>query len=413
MKMLVVSITAVAISVMGLSVAGAQPTDPFAKFSEASDELRLRMNYDAWSAVLASTVINTGPSNRYFYRPNLEETASKLKRYHISPSWLEGNRVLFQRIEDVQAQYISDLRAGYEAIFDEREFSRLTKNQQLAYWLNLYTIGVYELVVGQYPIGDTRRIRRYWDHPVFMVAGVEMSLNDIHHNIILRYWDDPLVIYGLFQGAIGGPNIHRRAYTADNVWTLLRRNAREFVNSARGVRATFSGDLMASEIYAWSEELFPNFESDLRRHLAQFADDRTSNIMNSDDTMEAKYFDWMVADTTQGKPARASMYASAPALSIFSGGFQGSDFGVELRNVPIGSSGQPVHKDLSQFSPIEIAFQRGLELKFKVFGLPQGEVTVEEVDTDTERDIIIDEEEAQEEPPQSEILDLRIVGPTS
>ena len=53
---------------------------------------------------------------------------------------------------------------------------------------------------------------------ILEVQGVKLSLNDIQYSILAKKYDgDPLIIYGLYQGIIGGPNILNRAYTAKNV----------------------------------------------------------------------------------------------------------------------------------------------------------------------------------------------------
>jgi hypothetical protein len=50
------------------------------------------------------------------------------------------------------------------------------------------------------------------------VDGVALSLNDIQFNILKHnYANNPLIIYGLYQGVIGGPNIRKSAYTGATV----------------------------------------------------------------------------------------------------------------------------------------------------------------------------------------------------
>lgn len=365
-------------------VAEAQSTGKFAKFSESSDELRLRMTYDLINDALDGIVMETGPSHRFFYRPRLQNTGSRISRVSVSPSWMEGNRIFFHSITDDQIQIWSNMRAGYEAIFDERAFSDLTKDQQLAYWLNLYNMGVIELVASQYPVKNIERLRDYWDMPVFMVAGVQMSLNDIHHNILLKNWDDPLVIYGLFQGAIGGPKIRRRAYTAETVWGILEENAEEFVNSIRGMRAN-GDDVMISEYYDWNRALFPDFENDVRAHIAEYANAETRELLAMEDRAEPKYFDWIVADLLQGELDQGSIY---PNYLGYRFNFQqdleqggGGPLGGGV-NVPSMISNTDTSTGSMDFEMPQIAeaFFRGIEMKFETHGYPQGVVTVEEVD---------------------------------
>ena len=381
-------IAGIATSVLLTGNVQAQSTGEFAKFAEASDTLRMRMNYDIWTDVLDSIVLHTGTSNRFFYRPRLQRTGTRLSRTQVSPSWMEGNRVFYHDMGQPMAQHISNMRAGFEAIFDEREFSRLTKDQQLSYWLNLYNMAVVEIIAGQYPVQDVERIRNFWDMKVIMVAGVEMSLNDIHHEIILKNWDNPLVIYGLHQGAIGGPNILRTAYSADNVWLFLRINAREFVNSIRGIRTSTSGDLMISEYYDWNRAMFPDFENDVRRHMADFADEKTGELLALDDEAEPKYFDWIIADILQGTPNDGNMYASILGTDFMrQGNAQANGVGAPTIVQDWGNGLREMGSMDFDGPPIMKAFFSGLDMKFKQFGYPDGEVIIENVDQGTEVDV--------------------------
>ena len=56
------------------------------------------------------------------------------------------------------------------------------------------------------------------------INNVKLSLNDIQHDILDKNYDkDPLIIYGLYQGNIGSPNINKKAYSGQNVYNLLKK----------------------------------------------------------------------------------------------------------------------------------------------------------------------------------------------
>ena len=67
------------------------------------------------------------------------------------------------------------------------------------------------------------------------VAGMPLSLDDIQFTILCQNYDnDPLIIYGLYQGIVGAPDIRTSAYTGDDVYRALEENADIFINSNRG-----------------------------------------------------------------------------------------------------------------------------------------------------------------------------------
>ena len=95
-----------------------------------------------------------------------------------------------------------------------------------------------------------------------------------------NYDNDPLIIYGLYQGNIGGPNIRRTAYTGKDVYRALKNNATEFINSNRGTYSKDERVFEVSVLYDRNRAYFPDFDADLSgsyRDLGgSFADNRAA-----------------------------------------------------------------------------------------------------------------------------------------
>ena len=127
-----------------------------------------------------------------------------------------------------------------------------------------------------------------------------LSLNDIRLRIVYSQWNDPRVMYGFFNGAIGGPNIRRTAYTGSDVWRQLDSNAAEFVNSLRGVEAD-RNELKISSMYAEGRDyFFPNWPNDVRSHLADYATDLAADEVAAGGPVDASVEEWGVADLING-----------------------------------------------------------------------------------------------------------------
>ena len=298
----------------------------FLRHDEASTT---HIDYRPLDTVLRSTVWRAGPSVRQVSRNRRRTTGTRMSIANPNRSWLEGNRVFYHLLSDNQITAISDYRKGLEKMFDDRDFGALKRNEQLAYWLNLYNITVYEHIARRYPIVLLRRFHLgtrgkpgLWDQKLLRVAGVPLSLNDIEQKILIPLYNDPMVLYGLFQGAVGGPNIRSRAFYGDNVHKQLRKNAVEYVNSIRGVHK--KGDnASVSLIYGWGRALFPDWEADLRAHMLSFADGETAAIVNAAARLVPDYFDWYIADLYNGRPKWTPMYANT--VTDLSGVVQGME----------------------------------------------------------------------------------------
>jgi hypothetical protein len=181
----------------------------------------------------------------------------------------------------------------------------LNRNEQLAYWLNLYNITLLEQLIAIYPESrisdDLFAPDGILNQRLVKVSGTELSLNDIQFGIIFKiHGNNPLVMYGLFQGFIGGPNIRKQAYTGDTVFAQLRQNAEEFINSNRGTIKGYDGELRVSRLYQRNDRLFPDFEADLRAHLLKFTiGDYDATITNASQIV-ADVSDIHIADISGG-----------------------------------------------------------------------------------------------------------------
>lgn len=274
------------------------------------------INYENWTGMLKATVVRARSSSREYAKKPSAGIGAKINLANPNPSRLEASRVLYRRLEQADIDYVHNLRRAMEMLPETIGFQTLNRNAQLAYWLNLYNITVYEMVAKRSPIRkikDLRKGRRnrpsLWDEKILHVKGIALSLNDIQYKIIHKIWPDPMVIYGLYHGAIGGPNLAKKAYTSQNVYSLLDANAEEFINSLRGMRF-WGKDVHVSEMYQWNKEFFPNFEPDLRRHLRKYTNFRLSARLDSSRKIKAKIYDWYTADAIN-----ANMYAANGSAS--------------------------------------------------------------------------------------------------
>jgi len=129
------------------------------------------------------------------------------------------------------------------------------------------------------------------------VAGVPLSLDDIQFTILRQnYNNDPLIMYGLYQGIIGGPNIRKKAYTGENVYKSLKSNAIEFTNSNRGTYSKSEKSFRVSSLYERNEVYFVDFDSDLTEHLLVYLEGYEQTMLKSATSLKADINDWTITD---------------------------------------------------------------------------------------------------------------------
>lgn len=155
----------------------------------------------------------------------------------------------------------------------------LNRDEQLAYWINLYNALTVQVVLAHHPVASIRDIDISpgwfadgpWGARLLTVAGERLSLNDIEHRILRPLWRDPRIHYAVNCASLGCPNLQPEPYDARRIDAQLDAAARAFVNHPRGVRFD-DGALVVSSIYAWFQEDFGGTEQGVIRYLLSYAE---------------------------------------------------------------------------------------------------------------------------------------------
>jgi len=287
---------------------GSNPSDPVtAAFFGHDPQSDIELNHAMWSRLLSKTVVFAGRSTTRLGRGDKQSwVGSRMGFGNDLPSRYENNRVVLSGFDDEHVGLIRRYRQALEAVPAQIPLTSLSRAEQLAYWLNLYNAHALEHVAKHYPDTTTKALRSapgeppegIWHERTLEVAGMALSLVDIEQKILFPIWDDPLVLYGLWQGAIGGPRLPGRAYTASEIHRMLVENAREFINSNRGMKPA-GRVLEVSLIYGWGAPLFDGRES-LKRHIGAYARPPFAQGLEAATDIAVNLYDWHLADLSGG-----------------------------------------------------------------------------------------------------------------
>ena len=130
------------------------------------------------------------------------------------------------------------------------------------------------------------------------------------------------MIYGLYQGHIGSPNIRKTAFRGKTVYDDLAENASIFINANRGTAIKNEKTFRVSSFYERNKSFFPNFEADLTAHLAQYLKGNELAALNNAAAIDADIDDWTVTDLGGSRREVAGSLAnnSAAMQGAVSGG---------------------------------------------------------------------------------------------
>jgi hypothetical protein len=187
--------------------------------------------------------------------------------------------------------------------------TRLARDEQMAFWINLYNALTVDVVLDHYPVASIRDIaispglfsHGPWGKKLITVEGEPLSLDDIEHRILRPIWRDPRIHYAVNCASLGCPNLQPEPFTAKELGRTLDLAARAFVNHPRGMRIV-GGALHVSSIYVWFDEDFGDGEQGVIRHLMAYADPPLAMELQQLDAIEGDSYDWRLNDAGLSRP---------------------------------------------------------------------------------------------------------------
>ena len=251
------------------------------------------------------SLAQAAPSAKLWERWNAFNPASNATiDHHIWNSWL-GRFVSAGRDGINLVAYGSVTQPDRELLktyIDELmslQISDYNRDQQRAYWINLYNALTVDIVLEHYPLESIRDISSGffsagpWRLTLATIEGAALTLDDIEHRILRPIWQDPRIHYAVNCASLGCPALQPVAFTADNTETLLETAAREFINSPRGARLV-GNKLQVSSIYDWFEQDFGDNQTGVIRHLRQYASGRLATALGAIEDISDYAYDWQI-----------------------------------------------------------------------------------------------------------------------
>jgi hypothetical protein len=218
-----------------------------------------------------------------------------LRQYVVAPHPSGINRVRYQAVtpEDLKSlkKYLQEMQ--------NIAISNYNREEQKAYWINVYNAATVDLILARFPVKSIRDVnispgflaRGPWGAKLFSAEGERLSLDDMEHRILRPIWKDNRVHYALNCASLGCPNLQPMAFTAENSETLLDRGAVDFINHPRGI-AIQKGRLQVSSIYVWFQEDFGGDAEELMEHWQKYAHPPLADALQKYSGGLAHDYDW-------------------------------------------------------------------------------------------------------------------------
>lgn len=142
--------------------------------------------------------------------------------------------------------------ASYRRHLEGVDPDRLTRNEALTFWLNLYNAGALDLAARTFERGEATvlRIPGGFDRPWATIAGEELSLDEIEHGKVRRF-GDPRIHAALVCGSASCPTLRYEPYAGDGLDDQLENQIESFLASGAALADEAASTLRLSRVFLW------------------------------------------------------------------------------------------------------------------------------------------------------------------
>ena len=126
-------------------------------FDKYNEQSQITINYSDVNQLFDMTVLELGMSDRKVESTSNASlrTGTKLRTNRGKNTAFEANRFLYKQVKNSKLEpLIEQMRLDLQSLPQQLDLRELKKDEQLAYWLNLYAIGTIEKLIAQYPRYD-------------------------------------------------------------------------------------------------------------------------------------------------------------------------------------------------------------------------------------------------------------------
>lgn len=212
-----------------------------------------KLNYNLWEVLLNKNVTSKGIVNYKAFKKDsekLNDFLRQLSRAKITTAW--------------------------------------TKNDKIAYWINVYNAYTVKLIVNNYPVHSIKQIENPWKEKFFAIDGKLMNLHQVEHEI-LRNFGDPRIHFAINCASASCPRLIQVPYTAANLERLLERQTKEFINDP--FYNTITGYAVnVSKIFDWYKKDFKQDAGTVVNFINKYSN---TNIKDQEEK-GYKQYDWSI-----------------------------------------------------------------------------------------------------------------------
>jgi hypothetical protein len=246
-------------------------------------------------------------------------TAAVPSALAAAPDYKPWGDILAKYYDPAKGMNYKALKANDKKALDELrrqmaqvDVTTLSRQDQLAYWINLYNISTVNVVVEHYPVESIRdistdpiiRLNVFKKDSVLTKKGA-MSLNDVENEKIREGFKDPRIHFAINCAAKSCPPIRPEPYTGAEISNQLDDQARKFLAGPNGVHLKKSGAtliLHVTKIMDWFADDFEKWGGGRVPFLDRYVTpDKRKQLEAAGSQVDLEFddYDWKLNDASK------------------------------------------------------------------------------------------------------------------
>ncbi|MFC4723325.1 DUF547 domain-containing protein [Geojedonia litorea] len=159
------------------------------------------------------------------------------------------------------------------------------KQEQLAYFINVYNANTIKLIIDHYPTKSIKNIKNPWLKNRIKIGDKDFSLSGIE-NGILRKMNEPRIHFAINCASVSCPKLLNTAFTASNVESLMEEATKAFIQNSNNNKIS-KNRIELSKIFQWYKGDFKDNGS-----LIDYVNQYSSIKINPDAKVDYLEYDW-------------------------------------------------------------------------------------------------------------------------
>jgi hypothetical protein len=211
--------------------------------------------------------------------------------------YIFGEFIAYERLIKNEADQKS-IKAALQ-VFSAENPDDMTKDEQKAFWINVYNLSVIDQVLTLYPIKSVKDEDDFFTKKTTRVYGKSYSFDDIEKHK-LKAMNDPRVHFALVCASLSCPNIEKNLYEPNRINFQLEDVTQRFILNERRNRISQTQSQL-SMLFKWYEADFGG-KTGVLKFINQYVPYKQT--LNSETKIVYLEYDWRLNGEITGREQR-------------------------------------------------------------------------------------------------------------